>query len=104
MANMTFEQARQNIGMLFTRLGDTPGEVASNLKKARIRGERGSESSCPLGIGIGRILTRNIKYTIWAEVLFLFEDTRMEAVSLPSSVVQFIQNFDAGAYGDLARE
>jgi hypothetical protein len=92
---------------LLDALGPTATDVARNLQAAGIKGERAACYACPITVyllnsdlGCTAVDTGDVEIALW------FGDDQATAdvvyVDTPDPVAQFIQQFDNGAYNQLA--
>lgn len=101
-----------NLNDYLSSLGNTPEEVAQNLIKQGVKGKRLSHCHCPIlnGIyqacptywsGLRIINGRQRSDGHWSYYASLNDDQILDPI-LPQPVMDFIGQFDTGAYPELA--
>jgi hypothetical protein len=93
---------------LLDALGPTVTDVARNLQAAGIKGERAACYACPITVyllnsdlGCTAVDTGDVEIALWfAEYPVAADD--VVYVDTPDPVAQFINQFDNGAYNQLA--
>jgi hypothetical protein len=95
------------IERLLAVIGTSPDEIAATLRRAWIRGVRGSTSFLN---PIVRYLDQNLDLGGWLEIsadgtaMHLLPDGRLQQGSLPAAVQAFLNCFHRGLYPDLETE
>lgn len=95
-----------------TDLGDTADDVAATLRDAAIKGRRSNAVQCPVARYLARRVAEHASSTQArvnvhddATVLVATSSAHSEdlivSVALPDPVLDFIRDFDEGAYPDL---
>ncbi len=86
---------------LLLDLGSTADEVAETLRIAGIRGQRSRHYNCPVAKYL-RVQTGTL-YAVSSEAVLQLEyQKNAEVPMLPPAVRDFVCQFDAGAFDDLA--
>ncbi len=85
------------------KLGNTPDEIAENLRKENIKGSAMSPSSCPIATYLN---THSKTYNFSVGLTsFSIKDQNFHIIqaanAVPAAVREFVSKFDNGYYPDL---
>jgi hypothetical protein len=90
---------------LLDALGPTATDVARNLQAAGIKGKRDACARCPVAVYLLKSDLSPRDVSVYAGEIALYYGDNYEDVlyvDTPDPVAQFIQQFDRGAYNQLA--